>query len=369
MAPAGGLDTRTANTPIEYRTTFGNNLSVPVTVHMRNGLKFVVPPDPTMEHNTFVVRVHIRITPQAFQNVVRALHELSHHDSKHVEVLTRAFNAATSNNMWKGGELTLDYDLTLEQLRQLGGTVYLSDVDYVVSLESIETPIYHPHSEKGRLQQVVLDSPLQHPDIQRETPLGLGYSIIMIDNQGKNGSRYINIGNTVYRIVPRRDFSKKDGIYIVSNNSMSSKMGGGAFESRYFELENAEERLGLYRTPDEAEYGGDKTIAAKEGLAKAQAELEQLKAERQKAEEKNGIAKAALEAQIREREVELTKEREAIAKERAEREHQENVRRKELADYYEQRSYERRDTSEGLKFLPSLLIGLGALFSVLKLSS
>jgi hypothetical protein len=369
--PEGTLNHRTMHSPVEYRTAFANNLGVPVTIAMRNGLKFVVPPEPSTYYKTFVIRVYITIKPSAYDSVMQALSAALAGQSKEMETLGEAVKCSFNGNAWNGGSVVLDYELTYEQLTKLGGSVYYHDVDFVVSLESVTAPIHHPHSEKGRAQQVVIESSLASKELHEHNKgeMGFGYAITMIDNHGVHGARYINISNKVYRITPSRDPSKRDGIFIVSNHSMSSKGGNGSFESRWYDFENAEEALGLYRTLDEALYGGDKSLAAKDSLLKAQAEVERMKAERQRVDELNAIEKARYDAEMRERDFKLEQEREAVAKERAEREYQETVRLRELKDHYEERSYVRKDTSEGLKFLPTLMVGLATLFGILKMTS
>jgi len=372
LTSQGELNTRTTLSPVQYRVEFVNNLGAPVSVLMRNGLKFNMDSEPSFTHRTFTIRVFITINSSAYGSIVDSLRAAAAGDAPELAVLSQAFGISVEGNMWRGGTLTLDYDLTLEQLYDLGGTVYYHEVDYVVSLETNHAHLHHPHSEQGRKNQVLVECPLFNDRFERETggtPIGFGYSITMVNNDGKKQVRYINIANQVYRITPTVDLTKKDGIYIVSNHSMSNKGGRGGFESRWYDFENAEETLGLWKTPEEARHGGDKSILAKENLARAQAEVERLRAERSVLDEQNAIEKAQLEATMREHEVRMEKEREEIARERAEREYEEKVRRQKLADHYEEKSYVRKDTSEGLKFLPSLLIGLGALFSVLKLSS
>lgn len=370
LAPQGSLNLRTANSPIEYRTTFANNLGVPVTVMMRNGLKFVLEPEQSFDHRTMVIRVTIGIRPPAYTSVLQSLSDALAGKSKELEMLGNAIKLSIEGNSWNGGQVVLDYELTYEQLEKLGGSVYYHDVDYVVSLNPMESGVCHPHSEEGRKRQIVAESALFSAEYKEAHvgAIGFGFSIIMIDNQRIHQPRYINISNQIYKVTPQRDPAKRDGIFIVSNHSMSSKGGNGAFETRWLDFENAEETIGLYRTPDEALHSGDKATAAKESLVKMQAEVERMKAERQKIDEKVAIDKANHDAALREREVQLEKERETIARERAEREHQEAIRRQELKDHYEERSYVRKDSSEGLKFLPTLIVGLGALFGLFNLT-
>lgn len=367
----GTLNTRTMHSPIEYRTTFANNLGVPITIAMRNGLKTVIEPEASSEYRTFLIRVYIAIKPASYESVLQSLSAGIAGKSKELEVLGEAVKCTLDGNRWNGGNVVLDYEITYDQLQRMGGSVYYHDVDYVVSLEPIGAPIYHPHSEQGRNLQLAYTTSLASEEFNEhhKGDIGFGYAIIMVDNRRVHGPRYINISNQVYRITPTQDLSKRDGIFIVSNHSMSSKGGNAAFETRWYDFENAEETLGLFRTPDEAAHGGDKTLAAKDSLVRAQAEVERLKAERQRVDELNALEKAKYEAEMRERDVRLEQEREAVARERSEREHEEAVRRQQLKDHYEERSYVRKDTSEGLKFLPTLMVGMAALFGMLNLSN
>jgi hypothetical protein len=101
-------------------------------------------------------------------------------------------------------------------------------------------------------------------------------------------------------------------------------------------------------------------LAARRELAAQEETIKRLSLERQELEQRNAMELARVERAAKEREAELNREKQELERARAEAEFQEKQRRAALNDHYEQRSHERKDYSEGLKFLPTLLIGLGA---------
>jgi hypothetical protein len=361
ITPKGILDGRTRNTPVEYREAFINNLGVPVTMLWRNGLKFVLPPEPDINHNTLVIRVFITVRASAYRGVVDFLSQLADNATPELKVFQEAFTISANGNFWQGGEVVLDYAVSLTQLKELGGTVYFSEVDKVLSLEPVSEHISHPYSDEGRKHQVLMENPLELDE------QGFGFSVQMVDNAGLCGLRYLNISKQVYKVTPKKDIRKRDGIYIVSNHSMSSKGGNGEFETRYYSFESAEDVLGLWRTYEDALYSGDLSLANKKELARLEQNVAEMRLEKQGVEQKHALELIERDKELK-RVTALAEEESArVAKERAEFEYKESVKRQELKDHFEERSHVRKDQSEGLKFLPTLLVGLGAIFAALKL--
>jgi hypothetical protein len=157
---------------------------------------------------------------------------------------------------------------------------------------------------------------------------------------------------------------KEDGIYIVSNHSMSSKNGNGGFETRYHSFDIAEDTLGLFRSREEAEHFGDLNTKQKTELLTLQSTVERLKMERQEVEATTKLEVAEKDRQLKELTSKLEREDLALARERAELEYQEKERRRRLEERFEERSYYRKDSSEVLKFIPSVIVGLGAIFAL-----
>jgi hypothetical protein len=192
VAQKGSFDQRTKNSPIVKKESFVNNLPVPVTVCWRNGMKFSLPPEPSVDNNTLIIRISISVRPAAYQSVLRMLSQVRETSSPELRAIQQSFQAGIRINTYKGGEIVLDYAVTMEQLEEYGGTIYFSEIDSVVSLQHDTAELYHPFSEEGRRQQVIADVPLN------DGSQNFCYSVVMVDNSGNYGTRYLTVMCTRY---------------------------------------------------------------------------------------------------------------------------------------------------------------------------
>jgi hypothetical protein len=189
---------------------------------------------------------------------------------------------------------------------------------------------------------------------------GFRYSIEIIDNAGKFGDRYLNIGNKVYRAPAQKDHERRDGVYVVSNEPVEGQIEMSERKVQLYSFEQAKEQLGLYRTPEEAMNLGDVSQAKKEELLNLEHQIQVEKAEL--ARERQQHEKEMLDKEKALKEAEEARDRNArvIDEMRSEQEHRQKLERERVKDYYEDRSYERKDSNETLKFLPTLILGIGA---------
>jgi len=123
------------------------------------------------------------------------------------------------------------------------------------------------------------------------------------------------------------------------------------------------ESFGIYGTFAKAKANGD---------ISRQMELKKIEFDARVLEQKheNEILKAAAEQdriQFERRERELLAEHEARKRERDEAmaslEHMREIERAKAKDIFEDRSYARKDSSETIKFIPAIVVGLGAIFA------
>jgi hypothetical protein len=105
---------------------------------------------------------------------------------------------------------------------------------------------------------------------------------------------------------------------------------------------------------------GDVSQAKKEELLNLEHQIQVEKAEL--ARERQQHEKEMLDKEKALKEAEEARDRNArvIDEMRSEQEHRQKLERERVKDYYEDRSYERKDSNETLKFLPTLILGIGA---------
>lgn len=341
---------------IEQRLTYVNNLPVPVTIEWRSGFKFTLPVEPCMESATLIVRVEIFISRMAKKDAEKLLSTIEDTASKELQNMRKSFSVQIKENTYGGAKIVLDYHITLEELQLRGGTVYYHELDCLVSLFSMDEVPPHPFSQKGMHQQVVTGSPVDHDG------LGFGYAVEIVDNTAKYGERYLNIHNKIYKVTPKKDYSLRDGVYITSNYAVEGELGVSGVNVRYHPFSDTENLLGLYSTYEDAIALGDPASMRKQEITTLEHELSKNRAVLQQARQE-------FDAQTLTRDQELLRlqsvaEQEKLGREKAE--HAMDLERQRSKDYFEERSYVRKDSSESIKFLPSVIMGIGAVFLAIK---
>lgn len=239
--------------------------------------------------------------------------------------------------------------------------IYEEDSDYLINSTEGWLSRPHPHSAEGKI--------LSGHDEYIYSKKVSGCLIEVVDNDNKIGCRYVYCAKQLIKLNPISDPTRQCGVYFtkVENAYHEADM----VDPHHMGFEEAEEKLGLYRTEEEALTGGSPENLAKEKARVALQDLERLKHEAELAKGTNRLKEAALEAELHESRAEQARLKEHIAREEMLRNEEERKRKEdyakreemrkdaaqERADYYEQRNQYRRDTSDMFKWLPTLIIG------------
>lgn len=346
--------------PVEYNVQYINNLRCSVTIGWRSGLKFTLPPLGDLDSNKLIVRVEIIIHQARVAEVQHLLSAVTESSSRELKVLRESFTDNVLSNTYGGAKIVVDYPLSLEELQEYGGTIYYHELDSIVSLHGIDDCPPHPYSDEGRELQVI--------DAKSSclSELGFGYSVELVDNHEKYGDRYLNIGNKVYKVAPQKDFNRRDGIYIVANRPVMGRIGRHGRELKHYPFEGAEEKLGLFKTSEEALTFGDGTHARKQELAQLEHRLSVHKFELQDAKNRHTSELMEKEKELKIIEMERDRNARQISEMREASEHAMKMERERMKAYYEDRVYTRKDSNELLKILPGLVMGIGTLFMAIK---
>ncbi|EKD22573.1 MAG: hypothetical protein ACD_84C00042G0001, partial [uncultured bacterium] len=275
IAQLGLRDRRFGMSPVEYKMTYINNLPIPVTVVMRSGLKFVLKPEHSMTCNKLIVRTEIVVNQSARFDLQKFLSSIDSSSSKELIAMREALDFQIKENRHGNATLTIDYALTYEKLKSFGGTIYFHELDIVISANNFESAMPHPYSKEGRDLEFIVGSKGRFQESR------FSYEIEIIDNIGRFGPRYINIGNKIFKLNPIKNLQKEDGIYVLSDSETTGELVTGKRDVNYFQFEEAEEKLGLFRTFEDARDLGDASSARKFEIAKMERAADLLKAELQ----------------------------------------------------------------------------------------
>lgn len=356
---------------------FVNTLGQTVYITDRTGAVFIVPSNGASTKR----QLHIRKSYDTLPNVNVDVRDLTDVDvvAGDEELLAKQLDNRSSGRTRQ--RTVVDYTLALNDLRTMGGVLYLPNLDVQVSILSDEQTPPHPFSTRGRRDRATAAM------TGEKDASGFHYRIKIIDPHNSFGPRFININGQVYRIpttVPDPDGILHDGVWVLSSVAAVGDVEQRVKDARYYSFEEAEKALGLYRTKVEAEtLGNPEDIYRREQqefshrLKMEEAELrnkrtlldnERVDLERRRMEEERVLEDTRRELErerdaqkrwIQDREFRFSlleheyRTREQLLK-------QESLYQKEG---YERRSLARKDRSEVVKYVPVIIAAIGGLIA------
>lgn len=359
--------------PLRIAYSFLNYTPQPVTVGLRNGLKMSIPYEINYLRNDFVVQMEIFVSSAVKENLRHLLNGVDDRSPAELRTLKEALNnqlEAYTGRVKYSGPVTfiLDYSVPYDKLRAMGGSVYNVESDYLISLLKPADAPDHPYSEEGRKALMVASAPVELSESS------FGYSVEVVDNTGTYGPRYVNIAGQVYQVKPRRDPTRRDGIYIASPKPSLGDYQSDELvvEHHSFDSQDLED-LGIFKTFEEADTLGDLSLARKRELAeldqdnlRMKRELERQRQDSERIKHENDLEKSKSDKKIKDLETEAAEAAARHKKREQDLEHELAMARMRAKDYYEGRAQRRKDESEALKILPSIIIGIGAILMAFK---
>lgn len=334
---------------------FHNGLTVPVTVIYRSGTSITIPP--STRFNTmrdFVIRSGWRNTAGVIVDGATVSDEPDDDWRKESELIRQAILTSSNSRLGYGG--ALDYVVSPGDLRNNMGSLYLMQFDIVVTTEQrMDKRPLHPYSQMG-LRSFMLAN--DDAIMGRER---LQYGITIVDKQRRYGRRFVNLGGEVFAIQPTTESELADGVYLKTSGSVSNVGLPGKPRCIHIPFEQAKEKLGLYASVEEAVTLGNPKALDDRGQRELQAqgrrqehEMRVRQREREEELEQLRFEQERREALHKGLELQLKDERLML-------EHRRNLESLERKDYYEERSLQRKSSTEMVKYVPAFIAAISAL--------
>ena len=279
------------------------------------------------------------------------------------------------------------YRRILEDELSRTAAVYFRECDLMLSLERSQMTTPHPNSSLG----------LQQADVQlnRNYANQSGIFVKIVDNARLAEVRYYYAGKQLISVPSTINSEREDGVYY----TVTSKGDDGALApvSKYLTFEEAKTVLGLYQFKEYALSHGNPEILLKAEDSRNRLLEREAAVQLQSLKSENDVRSAEIEGELMQlrRDNAMLKESIDLRKSvrddsvdenkkqrETDRQRDEQIKALQLAlldlgkksrdddydrrsshrkDYYEDRSYDRKDTSEMIKFIPAVLVGaLGA---------
>lgn len=342
------------NTPDDV--TILNRHNVPVTVYRQSGGYC------TGKH--LVIRTLYQFTSkQRIIMTINAIDQISsryklNEDLKHVrEVLTQCFK---NNPNLNAATVTVERRISTTLIKD-SGSVYSPDTDFLISYGQNNFDRPHPFSIDGQLVNTHAQL------IQHDSTVGL--NIQVVDNEQSATFRYAYICKQLVKLNPQKDPTRQSGIYVTRHYVED---GEQIANTEAYTFEEAEEKVGVFKNIDLAISGGNPEHITKATLLESEARLATLRADNVRLEEHVKTTNLEHQREIsrlkHEREIEAAEAKTKQLRLETALEEQRRIndlakekrvdKRLEREDNYEERSYQRKDTHELIKYLPAIAIGI-----------
>lgn len=351
---------------------FINHLHRPVTVLTRTGMRVIIPykaPPRTAksavkkgnlldDEPRFIVRAKV----VAHHDVILDTTELSNDCGPSTSVEAQAYRDSIRISEDKIArsqlqEAWVEYIIPASDFDANGGVLFLQNIDLQISVLDQASTAPHPFSIIGQRNR---DAYAFKEDL---TPRGVFYGVYIRDRDRQFGERFININGLVYGVpVLDDDSAERDGVYCITCGRTTSSFVPTRVFAEYYTFEEADEKLGLYQTYREAQTLGNPQERFKREYEER---LQQLKNEELEMREERAANERLIE-QLKDRqrkdmmeyEHQLLRIQQLNKLITAELERRDQIYRREmmiLKEITEGRSHERREASEILKFIPTIL--------------
>lgn len=357
VATAGGALDGPRRSPVEYKVSYINKSYCDVTVAMRSGFSFTIPASDDRFGEKFIIRMELALSPWVRIDVEKLLGQIREDSNSELAAMKQSIELQSSKSRHGGTLITVDYPVTIEELKKYGGALYYSEIDQVVALGNSDNVPLHPYSEKGRS--------MYSEDVHGSRSVGFVYNLEIIDNSGRLGIRYVNINGNIYPLQPKADYGRRDGIYVRTAGHLD-EYGNPSSSMRRVSFETAANDLGIFNSYEDAETLGDPDRSHTRELAAEQRETQRLKVELSRHQHERELDKLQRDEERQRNEDERARQAADFARMREETSYALDLRRIETKDRFEERSYVRKDSTEVIKALPGVIVGLGAIAMAVK---
>lgn len=357
----------TPRAPFQFTTEVSTNIREGVSgpqivFQTRTGIHGVITYDQNIDDREQVVLVRHTYrfsSTEAIHNVLKQprMESAMSDEAKLVYAELKRLVRPDANTRTGTHEISLEYRYTLQEILDAGGAIYSPEIDVVLATGERMMESLHPNSHEGVIANF----------LAKEVPhsrQGFNMGIAINDPNGQIGLKYIFMNGQIFCVVPEKNNHSPPSVmtWCTRASDENSRITGMELP-KFFGLAEYEDHckenplaIKLYNSYSEARAA---MLSDTTSISLQTAEVERLK----------------LQTMIEKLTTELEQER--ARAERAEQmestKHSNTMREYDRKEAYEHRSYARKDSSESFKFttdtikyVPILVIGLGAAYVAIR---
>lgn len=345
----------------QINTRYINNTRRAIRVKTRTGIEMVFPgldhSSPRVNDARILIQHELVVAPRCVDDMRNYFMNISADETASLKLFAGIYKQvyekvySITNN--KDMRCIVEFYINEADIVKAGGMLYHDELDTLFKLGAEPFSCHHPHSPMARIADA------EHEASSIQDKLGFVFWVELVDNVGQYGERYISICNEVYKLVPRMDKNRLDGLYIVSSKSVNGKIQQDGVNTRFYALDTIEKELGIYKTYEMALSHGDIAGLRKKELAdlehamtldRQQFQRDKLRYETELEDRNRKVKDLEYERGIIQRQMDELKAR---------TEHLIEMEKLRTKDRYERQSHDRKDASEFIRFLPTVLAAIG----------
>lgn len=348
--------------PVSIAIKYFNYLPFDVCVVERSGFRHTVPSviGENATQSDFIVQLIYTVRSSSISDLKRVINGMDVRPGDELNIIKMTFADNTGKygfHSYVGFEVTLETRYRQELFSKVNCDLYCNKRDIVISSKNIVDASSHPYHPDSKYNGELLVSKLEELNDD-----DYAIRLEIVDNFDETGPMYGYSLGKVVTIIPKKDPGRLNGIYVtrIEKNNLSGN--GFRIKTDKYELSEAHESLKLYDNIKEAQAGGD--LASSRKL-----ELENLSHEHTLLKREND--RVALEHKRELDEIEHNRKLETMQWEQRikllERENEQLTmlrenERNDRKDFMERNAQYRKETIDYLKFLPHLIISIGAIY-------
>jgi hypothetical protein len=248
---------------VELGYQFFNHIHRPVTVLTRTGMRVVIPyrpqkrapkpakknPAPLINEPCFIVRVKLITTVDVILDTSELSNDLGQETSAEAKAYLDAVQISEDKIAPRGGFNAhwVEYHIPQSDFDAEGGVLFLQNLDFSISILDQASTAPHPFSILGQRNRDAYNFK------DEMAPKGLFYGAYIRDKDGQFGNRFININGTVHGVsIITEETGERDGVYFITSKRTTSSFVPQRTLVEYYPLEEANEKIGLYLTYNDA---------------------------------------------------------------------------------------------------------------------
>ena len=233
---------------ISFRRWFLNHTNRTLYILDRNGVKFRVDKVANDYRQHFIIRTAYTVPGHVYDDFQPVLNNAMDHPDNYPDLVAirDAFFNRNSDNRFQQRTVYVDTIVSQTEFDK-EHSVYVTNMDLVLTTCSPDKEVVHPFGKVS-----MFDAWYQK---RSKDCSGVSIFVEIVDNDNQIGNRFVYTAKRVFEVPAIQDNTRESGIYLCC---IEKRPGfEDSISSVRFELTEGEEKLGLYKTQEEAISDGD----------------------------------------------------------------------------------------------------------------